>query len=231
MENKLEAIYGATVVGLRREYIVGTEAGENTFEEQECEGVKYYIFCKKQINEYYTKKYVIELEESGGWCGSGYTTASYGQMSICEFYKPVGPITHVPNDKELTIIPREGNWDDGDVITNVFSYSADGGDSYYPGGYIDVNLDLFEELPRAMQSRPRYIFFGDSGLGKSSLAMLLEEEDKVVYETDSSETLPEVIWADIIVLGNKYKFTLEEIKAHMESTDTDNIIMVGFIRP
>ena len=225
---EVKDLIGSRVIGMRREFVVGEQAGEQEFSEEPCESIKYTIFCSKKIYDDYSQLFAIELYDIGGWCGSGYTTASWGIMHIDEI-EHVGPITHKPKDPNLMLkYDDEYKWFN-EENTNVFGYSSDGGDIYYPYGGIVVNEDLFEELPRAMKSRPRYIFFGDSGLGKSSLAMLLNDK-KDVYETDSSETLPDIIWADIIVLGNKYHFTLDEIKKHMHETDTDNIIMVGFIK-
>ena len=60
-----------------------------------------------------------------------------------------------------------------------------------------------------MSERPVWIFEGSSGLGKSSLAAMSGEK---VFETDSVKKLPEQIWADIVVIGNKRGFSVETIK-------------------
>lgn len=78
----------------------------------------------------------------------------------------------------------------------------------------EVHLDQFDKSPRAKSSRPIWIFKGKSGSGKSYLAHILSSDPNMsVYETDSCGTLPDIINHNIIVLGNKYKFTIEEIKS------------------
>jgi hypothetical protein len=73
-----------------------------------------------------------------------------------------------------------------------------------------VDMELFKETIRNKNLRPVWIFKGKSNSGKSFLASKLNELD--IYETDSSETLPESIFASVIVLGNKYNFSLEDVK-------------------
>ena len=77
---------------------------------------------------------------------------------------------------------------------------------------ISINPSFFKEVKsiRNMKERPVWIFCGNSGLGKSYIGTFLAEY-KDVYETDSSDRLPEVIYSDIIILGNKYNFTKEDV--------------------
>ena len=75
-----------------------------------------------------------------------------------------------------------------------------------------------------MKKRPVWIFKGCSGLGKTSLAIQLENED--VYDTDISSKLPECITESIVVLGNKYGHTLEDIKTRLFGNP--EIILVDF---
>jgi hypothetical protein len=67
-----------------------------------------------------------------------------------------------------------------------------------------------------------WIFRGDSNLGKSYLAHC---SDLSVFETDAHSTLPHNITEDIIVLGNKYCHSLNDIK----SCVTKTIIIVDFL--
>lgn len=94
---------------------------------------------------------------------------------------------------------------------------------------IHINIDAFEnqkkKSKRYLEKRPVWIFKGDSMLGKSYIASFLNE-NKEIYETDSCETLPSTIYADIIVLGNKYKYTINEIKLRIPSDS--KIIEVEF---
>ena len=64
---------------------------------------------------------------------------------------------------------------------------------------------MFVPNGRAKTKRPVWIFKGDSSSGKSYLSHLTQ---KKVYETDSNSKLPIKITEDIIVLGNKYIFTI-----------------------
>ena len=86
---------------------------------------------------------------------------------------------------------------------------------------------LFEKTARVMEKRPVWIFAGASGLGKSTLGMLLMFQNKVVYETDADKELPEFILADIIVAGNRHKdLTMEELCKHLP--EDVNPILVEF---
>jgi hypothetical protein len=75
---------------------------------------------------------------------------------------------------------------------------------------------LFEKTPRMMEGRPVWIFAGASGLGKSTLGRFLELQGKIVYETDSDQRLPNMIMADVIVVGNRNKsLVLDDICARL----------------
>ena len=80
-----------------------------------------------------------------------------------------------------------------------------------------------------MKKRPVWILSGASGTGKSTFGCILGETNYEVYETDSAKDgiLPEEIWADIIVVGNKWKdVTVDEVKKHLP--DDVNAIDVTF---
>ena len=78
-----------------------------------------------------------------------------------------------------------------------------------------------------MDKRPVWIFKGDSGLGKSYIAGIIANSDraKTVYETDAHEEL-DTIEADIIVVGNKYEHSFEEIESKIKGEH--EIIYVDF---
>lgn len=80
-------------------------------------------------------------------------------------------------------------------------------------GNISLNSRYFKNVETIRNSNKRlvWIFYGRSGIGKSYLANYLSDI-KSIYETDSSESLPNYIEDDIIVVGNKYKYSLEDIK-------------------
>ena len=219
----LKSLNGAEVLAMRKEYYVGIEAGDEAFDEVRCTSKKYSILVKG-TNGY---KYVIRLSGHGGWCGSGWTTASYADLEVEHFYDHFGPFTHIPKhpSEKLTFETLDTEHYELKVESNYFSYSDDG-DGYYPWASFSVNEDLFSELPRSFKERPVWIFRGPSALGKSTLGMDLSAQGREVYETDSSASLPDVIYADVIVLGGKYSFTIDEIKERI--FETKNIIFVDF---
>lgn len=212
---------GAEVLAMRKEYYIGSTAGEEMFDEEPCTDVKYSILVKESNPR--GLKAVFTLSESLGWCGSGYTTASYADISMKILYEDFGPFTHIPaKPSERLHFSAIGN----DAIeSNYFSY-GDWGDEYYPAQFASVKEEMFAELPRAFKERPVWIFRGPSCLGKSTLGLDLKAQGREVYETDSSADLPDVIYADIIVLGGKYHFTIGEIKERL--FETKNVIFVDF---
>ena len=109
----------------------------------------------------------------------------------------------------------DGEYFDDEFSCEAFSVSVWGEDIYYPNGSIYINAGVFKKLPRAMDKRPVYVVCGESGLGKSSVTSRLNRNIYSVYETDTSEELPDYITADVIVLGNKYKHTLADVKSKL----------------
>lgn len=194
------------IIGLRIEkYIDKQISGHNCdFEYTDAEFQKHIICGVLQDN----RKVEIELSCEEGECGSGWTTASWGNIKVTEV-KMFSGYTFTPNDI-LFIDDIELNFK-GNISNNVFSVDYDGDDSYYPSGGYTVNMELFKETIRYKKLRPVWIFKGKSNLGKSYLSSKLCNID--VYETDSNEILPDSITASVIVLGNKYPFDLEHIKS------------------
>ena len=88
-------------------------------------------------------------------------------------------------------------------------------------------MDLFEPIVRAKEKRPVWIFKGESGLGKSYLAGIIENSNrmKTVYETDAHEELT-YINEDIVVVGNKYDHSMDEILAKIQGEH--EVIFVNF---
>lgn len=194
------------IIGLRIEKYIDKEiSGHNCdFEYKDAEFEKHIICGVLDDN----RKVEIELSHSEGECGSGWTTASWGNINVTEVKKFNG-YTFIPKET-LTIEDIEPNFD-GDISNKVFSVDCDGGDNYYPSGGYNVNMKLFKETIRNKTLRPVWIFKGKSNSGKSFLASKLSEID--VYETDSNETLPDSIIASVIVIGNKYDFKLDDVKS------------------
>ena len=249
--------YEVYVVGMRVEDFIGIKPCGEAYETEPCSSKKYILFCFVPIWRTNKRKFTITLYKTGGWCGSGYTTASFGHMKIKEV-DDFGPATHKPKYRTPIAIEdayldvdegicfeklskykndkydEENDYDDYDeydydVKNNVFSYSLVGGDEYYPRGFINVNMGLFEECKRSFKKRPVWIFTGESATGKSTLAYYLKEA-KVVFETDAVEggVPSDLIWADVIVIGNKYKVSVSDILKHLP--DETEPIIVNFSR-
>lgn len=204
------------VIGLVIEKYIGriVEGHNCHFNYEDAELERYHLFLLGRYNQ----RFELTLWEEFGECGSGWTTAVWG----CWEFKRVpefGPFTHRPiRDTKIELpvdeygIPFIKEQRFGGSETEAFSVSEDGGDEYYPWGWASVNMDIFQPLKRAMEKRPVYILHGPSGIGKSTLAFGLKKADMTVYETDSVDELPEVITDQVIVLGNRSGFTVEDVK-------------------
>jgi len=167
----------------------------------------------------------IKLEASDGECPSGYCLSTYANISI-KILKKFGLYTHVPKkkleinlkfdlgklmgDKELKTYDIKGSDEEDDINNAAFDFSPYGDDNYYPTGHYEIKFNAFEKTNRFKEYRLVYIFKGPSGVGKSFLASKI---GLMIYETDSSEKLPDVIYAGVIVLGNRNKFDIENVKS------------------
>ena len=164
----------------------------------------------------YRRKYEILLHTNNGDCGSGWCAASWGNIKIIRV-KNFNGFTHALKQEFKDIdINIPDNINDYEYFEcNVFTYCEYNGDEYYPNGYVTVNMDLFEPTPRYKGKRPVWIFKGDSALGKSyisSLAIRGNNDMLTKYETDSSDSLPKELYQDIIVIGNKYNYSIDDIE-------------------
>lgn len=173
-------------------------------------------------------KYQIVLWETNGSCGSGYCDASWGNIEF-KCVNHFGEYNHMPKDEidiQLNMVFNTNTYEweikENDIgcydgygvnIENIFSANGDGGDSYYPSGSVYVNENLFVSNSRYSDKPFVHIFYGDSSSGKSFLSNQL---DKVVFETDTVDSLPDEIIAEVIVVGNKNNYTIEEIKSHIK---------------
>lgn len=206
------------IIGLRIEKYIGQSiSGHNcdfTYHDEEMEK---HILCGITTEG---EKVEITLSEEHGECGSGWTTASWAHIEVNKVDRFSGYTYKAVEELSIDSFNDESDYIDNDV----FTVNYDGGDSYYPGGWYKVNMDLFKESVRHKEKRPVWLFEGNSNLGKSFLASKLK--DLFVYETDSNETLPESIIADVIVFGNKYPHNIADIKSRIFGEY--ELIFVGF---
>lgn len=98
----------------------------------------------------------IDVVESYGSCYSGWTSASWGDMTISdkksEGFELIKPKKDVFIELPVRFVEKDGenSWDamvttlfstDGDVIAY---HTGDGGCQYYSSGVANINLSLFE---------------------------------------------------------------------------------------
>lgn len=208
-----------------------------------------YIFNCVDEMSYSKEKYEVILYETIQSCPSGYceSTLGFGYVRrVIEFatfnYLPKSSILTIPilfkGDKsklysgDLIDLENTVTLDENDV----YELDDDGGDEYYPTGYIKVNLDLFKKTSRYKDKRPVWIFKGPSGLGKSFLAHVMTAYHSFnehycdvffghfsVYETDAHEELGDIN-DDIIVIGNKYIHSVDAVLRHIQG-DVEPIIV------
>lgn len=211
------------IVGMKKIFYNGTVLlGHNCdFDEVPIVLVK-YVICLK--NHYL--KWEYELYEEHGQCYSGWTTATLGK-SVLKLVKNFGSLTHVPKEvmfidfDEKTVKPQNSPIHDMDFKCEYFEVDCYGGDEYYPVGCVKVNMDFFKSTGRGYNKPVIHVFHGASNLCKSYLA---HKASDCVYETDSSKDLPDKIYNEIVVVGNKYDHDLEDIKSRCQG----HVIDVSF---
>ena len=172
-----------------------------------------------------TTNYIISLNTLNTDCPSGYTSATEGEMEINET-KKFPPIEYrfiKDRDKHEYDFPKFSTEYD---LFSIFGFDYDGGDDFYPSGSHYVNKDYFKRSSRQNSGKRKvWIFKGDSTLGKTFLSDKIDLEK---YETDSSKELPNLLWQDIIVIGNKYNFSKKEIVAKIPDINDTEVIYVKF---
>ncbi len=209
------------VVGMRDEIYQGKEVtGHNcNFEYAFVDKIQHVLLLKTHYNQ----KYELSLWEEEDECGSGWCTASFGYYELKEVTNFAGK-THKIISEQKVVFDESAS----DIKTDVFACIEDGGDGYYPSGYVEVNYELFEKIEnRGFDKRPVLVFYGDSNSMKSHVAALT---GKSVYETDhelGKGNLPDIIVQDIVVIGNKYQVDLDDIKSRLANCE---VIEVNFKR-
>ena len=198
------------IIGLRIEkYIDDKWYGHNCeFTQQPDEFERHILLARLEDDT----KVEITLWVEDGECGSGWCTARRAYIEVKEVER-FGGYQYLPI-KDLVIpdiLPTTHSFYDYD--NEIFAISFNGEDVYYPSGYYEVDMRLFKETIRAKEKRPVWLFKGNSNLGKSFLSDKMIDMTK--YETDSNKDLPEVITESIIVLGNKYHFTIDDIMSRI----------------
>ena len=195
-----------TLIGMEIEKYVGeiVKGHDSNFTYKLAELTRFRLVFKEGRSLILWKTY--------GECPSGWTTAVWGcwkwstERLPFSYIPKTGPIeveiNELDNELEITTLDR----------VRIAGGSKDGEDPYYPSGGVYVDKDFFQSTKRTMEGRPVWILRGPSGLGKSTIA---SKTGKMVFETDSVNSLPKTIMADIIVVGNRNHFSIKAIKHHL----------------
>ena len=199
------------IIGIREEKYVGTTVTGHNCDFDYIPETKTRHVILGQVLALDHRKVEITLEKEEGESPSSWCTASWGRKTV-KFVKSFSGYSYKPKEEIICNIYLENDTDDNNEI---FEVSYFGSDECYPTGYYHINLDLFEPIESRLHDyRYTYIFKGASSIGKTYLASRLSS--LVVYETDSKDYLPKTIVADVIVLGNRSGFSVEDVKSRIE---------------
>lgn len=226
-----------SVLGYRSEYYHDNDCNKDYLNERIVLVIKHAVYD----NFIYELKFSVEDEDLS------YVLNTYGHTTIERVTKPI--YTAKIKEPLNILLPKEINGRELDSITvnhypiclfdendyfeipGIVKASGEGGDEWYPSGYVEFNKEAFEEPnKRQMYKKPVWIFKGDSGAGKTYLSTMLERMDMKVFETDSikGNEITDPIKADIIVIGNKHGFKVDYVKEHVANRDDIEFIEVDF---
>lgn len=194
-----------TVLGITETIYVGeTLDGHNCeFEVRKELMKKHRIYVKRDGKVMCIQLSLRHMEAGSGWCEVIVAVISFKPLK-----NPLAhmPFTHVPI-RHLTIPPFDE--DASEIKNKVFKFSQCGGDEYYPLGKYKIYWDLFVKTPRYKDTRIVYVLTGEPCTGKTFLG---NHSKGCVYETDVPKSIPDCIYADVVVLRNRSELTLEQVK-------------------
>jgi len=220
--NKKGMILGMRVVPFSNNRLSGHNCD---FEKEKFQDNKYQI-----VVLYGSVLVELECSTTHGQCGSGWTTASWGNISWKKL-EEIGslhftPIEYSEISFDLDDIPSR-------IEHNLFEYSECGYDSYYPGGHFTIEENGWRSTGRKPAKPMVHVFYGSNASGKSTIASLTE---KTVIESDSFETSDAFIDSleitkkpmgdAIIVVGGKHQIDLDTVTALLEEHNT--VVKVNF---
>ena len=228
------------VIGMAQEIIMTMVPGEESLDMVDGTMDVYHLYLKDlETNDIYDFSFWTE----DGWCGSGYTTATWG---CYEFTKCVNK--HVPMmfnyvyakpDKTVLMdIDDNGrlamDCDVCDSLGNpIISVDYDGGDGYYPCGSIGFDETCFRKVRETDEVRRKvFIFTGPSGIGKSYLTSnLIGENDGDLFDTDEQEIKDDTtITATYIVIGQKRPCAIDDVVKHIYDHESTDVVIVNMTK-
>lgn len=158
----------------------------------------------------------LHLWSSSDQCSSGWCTASWGHYKLRRI-SDRGPATHLPVQELRVELDPEHLPESFEC--EAFVWSNDGGDEYYPSGGVSFNAKLFRPTGRGHQKPVVWVMTGPSNLGKSTLA---QHSGLKVYETDQDSNLSdELVYTQVIVIGDKYPHSIDGVRAVFEKHKLD----------
>lgn len=188
--------------------------------------IKKYILLLKQDTNYYElsmnycpilKHGIYQFDQVNKFCGMSYNVKDRSNNIV-----DLEEIIDHQNNNSYIFCQNE-----------FFSFSNYQSQDNCDNQNIKINIEKFKTHifnPRIKNKRMVWIFYGSSGLGKTYLSAKINNSDSSMssYETDQSEILPEKIFEPVIVVGNKYKFSIEEIKEHIYDLENCEVVSVNF---
>lgn len=168
-------------------------------------------------------RYQLDCWEEEGQCCSGWTKASWGKFNLNRLTSGL-PLTHIPREPLTINIHKDS------ITSNFLTIDRDGGDEYYPYGHVSMVEDFLTPTGRGHENPITYILFGSSNTGKSTIGHKINLFNEYgTYETDSGPELPDVLPHGVIVLGNKYKHSITNIRRRISNVGIPiDVIEVGF---
>ena len=221
MDQDKYLVLGMRIIDFKNDRLEGSNMN---FKSENFTDRKYQIVCLDQETSEF---YQMDCKTTHGMCGSGWTTASWGDIKATKV-DIVGPLHYVP--KESTALDTiQPSWS---MENELFSFSENGGCDYYPSGSFTINLEGWRATGRKPSKPMIHIFYGDNGSGKSTIASLTENK---VIESDSFESsnafidsleITKPLDDVIIVIGGKHKIELDTVASLLEENNT--VVKVNF---
>jgi hypothetical protein len=210
--NKTKIIKGLRINQVPMEKYINKDEYTSSFND---DIISEYEFLYLENGKLYSECFALEYGE----CGSGYCGAEWIKEGNKKQVLDLGTLHYIPKGKL--------------EINNFITSDYDGNDhfilyendcAYYPGANIQIKFDNWIDTKRGKESKQIYVFAGPSAIGKSFIA---NSTGLNVFETDAYCLTKLDVSFDIIVIGNKYTYTAEEI---MEQFTGQNVefILVGF---
>jgi len=173
-----------------------------------------YEFLYLEDGKLYSECFALEEGE----CYSGYCGAEWIHSSNKVPVQSLGTLHYIPKGK-LEVDYISTDYDGNEYFTMYINDCA-----YYPFASIQIKFDNWIDTKRGKDNKQIYIFSGPSAVGKSFIA---NSTSLKVFETDAYCLTKLDVSYDIIVIGNKHAYTVQEITEYFIGQNVE-FILVGF---